>query len=200
MGKMKQSMQVLTSSESAEWYTPPQYAQAAREVMGGIDLDPASSELANALIGATHYYTVEDNGLNRRWFGRVWLNPPYGMRRGKSAQQVWSGRLGLECKRGNVEQAVLLTKTVPGYRWWDWMFRNWRGPLCITGDRIAFVRPEWVQGDGQVMYPPGDNRSKAASSFWYFGPHHDRFIAVFGRFGRCLGPEVRDGQAKGDGV
>jgi len=32
-----------------EWYTPPNIIEAARRVMGGIDLDPTSSEIANRL-------------------------------------------------------------------------------------------------------------------------------------------------------
>jgi hypothetical protein len=37
---------LLNLSASAEWFTPPQYIQAVREVLGRIDLDPASCEAA----------------------------------------------------------------------------------------------------------------------------------------------------------
>jgi hypothetical protein len=39
--------QLLNSSASAEWFTPPHYIKAVREVLGRIDLDPASCEAEN---------------------------------------------------------------------------------------------------------------------------------------------------------
>lgn len=56
---------------SDEWYTMPRYIEAARTVLGHIDLDPASTERANRIIKATHYYTKQDDGLTQHWSGKV---------------------------------------------------------------------------------------------------------------------------------
>ena len=50
-----------------------------RRSLGGIDLDPASSELAQTVVKADVYLTRFDNGLGQaRWLHqRIWLNPPY---------------------------------------------------------------------------------------------------------------------------
>lgn len=61
-----------------DWYTPPPVVAAARAVMGGIDLDPASCETANRVVRADVFWSEVDWPLTRRWFGRVWLNPPFG--------------------------------------------------------------------------------------------------------------------------
>lgn len=55
-----------------EWYTPKEILDA----LGQFDLDPCAAEKPlweTARVG----YTKNDNGLEKKWFGRVWLNPPY---------------------------------------------------------------------------------------------------------------------------
>lgn len=69
---------VQHSSASVEHATPLEIVRAARAWMGGIDVDPASSEIANARVGATRFYTKETNGFSRSWGGRCLLNPPGG--------------------------------------------------------------------------------------------------------------------------
>jgi hypothetical protein len=65
------------NSGEQEWYTPPEYIEAARLAMGSIDCDPASSDIANQTVCATVYYTKQQDGLSQVWNGNVWLNPPY---------------------------------------------------------------------------------------------------------------------------
>jgi len=63
--KTKVSMpHVSYNSGNNEWYTPGEYIKAAYRVMGVINLDPASSKLANATVKAGKYFTAEDNGLS----------------------------------------------------------------------------------------------------------------------------------------
>lgn len=78
----------LHSSASAEWGSPPEVVEFARDLMGGIDLDPASSRHWNRTVKAKRIYTAEDNGLIRPWEGRVFCNPP-GDRSGKLIQRFW---------------------------------------------------------------------------------------------------------------
>ena len=60
-----------------EWYTPPEVIAAARAVMGGIDVDPATCAGAQRIVQATMWYDKERDGLKHDWPCRVWLNPPY---------------------------------------------------------------------------------------------------------------------------
>jgi hypothetical protein len=55
------------------WLTPPEIIKP----MGAFDLDPCAA-LNRPWDTASQHYTIIDNGLLKRWSGRVWLNPPYG--------------------------------------------------------------------------------------------------------------------------
>lgn len=61
-------------ASTCEWLTPPHIIAA----LGPFDLDPCAPAV-RPWSTAAHHYTREDDGLRQRWFGRVWLNPPYGL-------------------------------------------------------------------------------------------------------------------------
>jgi len=65
-------------SATAEHGTPSDILDRVRRVLGGIDLDPASSRVFNRVVKAENYYNERTNGFVRPWGGKVYLNPPGG--------------------------------------------------------------------------------------------------------------------------
>jgi len=171
--KMSQPMQVLTSSKTEEWYTPREIVDRVRSVLGSIALDPASHPIPQAWIRAERYFTKDDDGLSKPWFGPVFLNPPYG----RSNAGRWAAKLIGEYRAGRVEQAVLLVNTMIGYTWYRSIWRSF--PICITDDRLSFVPP-----NGEIR-----DRAKQATTFFYFGPDVERFADAFESLGRIILPD-----------
>ena len=70
------SMDVHYSSETPEWYTPPEIIERTQKTLGKIDLDPCSGP--EKTVPAIHSFTKKEDGLRFAWCGRVYMNPPYG--------------------------------------------------------------------------------------------------------------------------
>ncbi len=166
---MLQTMRVLTSQASVEWYTPPEIINLARIVLGGIDLDPASNDIAQQWIQATMYYTAE-TPLQAPWTGRVFLNPPF------DDTPAWVERLEREYTCGDVAAAILLVNSAPGYVWWEDLWR--RRPVCMLRERLRF----WT-----AARKPG-GQAKKGQTIAYFGHDTRAFIDVFGPLGRIILP------------
>jgi ParB family chromosome partitioning protein len=147
-----------------EWYTPSRYTEAARAVMGGIDLDPASCEMANQTVKASRYYAKEQNGLMQPWHGHIWLNCPF------SEQAAWSKKLLQEYREGNIEQAIFLAQAATERVWFQAL---WLYPLCFADHQVVFDRP------GAPPY-----HIYHGVCFVYLGPNESKFIEVFSKFGR----------------
>ena len=176
--------QLINSSDSVEWFTPARYIEAAREVLGEIDLDPTSCEAANQIVQADRYFTEAENGYLQEWRGRIFLNPPYvwchpdGRRREKggiSAQGHWTKRLIDQYQKGLVTEAVLLVSANTGEQWFQPL---WKFSICFVGHRIKFIKVSDVKKQGPTK----------SNCFVYFGDRPDRFAEVFRRFGRVIFP------------
>lgn len=158
----------LRPSSTHEWYTPAEYVGAARTVLGGIEVDPASCPQANETVRATRIFTREDDGLAQEWHGRVFLNPPYGK---------WSGpfaaKLIGEYDAGRVSAAVLLLNAY-GFDA-EWFQPLWRFPICFTDHRIDFHSPDRESG-GPTF----------GNVFVYLGPEERAFIETFDAFGNVV--------------
>jgi len=166
------------SWKSIEYYTPRKYVEAARAVMGSIDCDPASNDLANQIVQATVYYTKETNGLNKPWRGNVWLNPPYGKEGNKANQLTWSQRLIESYQAGITKQAVLLVTAAVETKWFQVLMDY---PFSFPARRINFYTPDGTEGG-----------ATCASAFFYLGPNIVKFRQVFRQFGRVVIPNPED--------
>jgi ParB family chromosome partitioning protein len=171
---MQQAMAVLTSHETAEWYTPPKYVELARAVLGEIDLDPASDALPQTWIKAIRYYARGYDGLSRFWFGNIWLNPPYGKTGGKSNQAVWSAKMVDEYENGRITEGILLVNSTHGYKWYEELWTRY--PVCLVRERIRFFKPDGTEG----------GQAKRGQTFVYFGSNVERFAEVFSSIGRII--------------
>jgi hypothetical protein len=170
-----------------EWYTPTPYVEAARRVLGGIDLDPASSPQANATVQAARYFTREDDGLAQSWrrpdgrASRVWLNPPFGRQNsaknkaggatgGRSIMGLFVAKLVEAYDAGDVSAAILLTTNKADV---SWFFPLWRFPICFCKNRVLFDRPGRGDREGHFF----------GTIFVYLGSDKAAFIETFRQFG-----------------
>lgn len=158
---------VAYNAGNNEWYTPPEYIAAAVEVMGGIDLDPATSEAANEVVGAARIFTAQDDGLLHFWQGRVWMNPPYA----SELVGRFADKLALHASAGDVTEAIVLVNNATETAWFN----------TLAGVASAVVFPR-----GRVRFwEPGGALSAPlqGQAVIYIGPSPATFLTVFRRFG-----------------
>ena len=165
---LKPPVHVSHNSGENEWYTPPAYIKAARNVMDGIDCDPASSETANKIVQATVYHTIEDNGLMQPWTGRVWMNPPY------SQPEIadFCAELSKRFDTGETTQACVLVNNATDTDWCQRLLIR-ASAVCLIRGRVRFLNPA-----GEPVGAPLQGQIVI-----YLGAEAKRFSEVFNTFG-----------------
>lgn len=128
---------VTHNSGNNEWYTPSVFVDAARACLGEIDLDPASSPIANETVRAKQIFTAEQDGLKQPWHGRVWLNPPYA----QPLIAQFAEAVASKYETGEIEEAIVLVNNATETAWFRRMLRA-ASAVCLPAGRIKFVDPE----------------------------------------------------------
>lgn len=158
---------VVHNSGNNEWYTPSQYVEAARRVLGGIDLDPASSDKANETVDAARFFTAEGDGLAQEWpVGRVWMNPPYA----QPHVSRFCDRFAEEMRRGST--GIVLVNNATETAWFQSLARECSA-ICFPSSRITYI-----DEDGNPSGSPLQGQA-----FFYFGDDPEGFAGEFSAFG-----------------
>lgn len=112
---------IISSTKRGRNLTPAYLVQSVHNVLGGIDLDPASDSVANEEIQATRFYSLEEDGFSQPWKAKMlFLNPP-----------------GKTYSKG---------KMVKGAHWFDKLYKHWADGdidsaiyVCYRGGSIGGV-------------------------------------------------------------
>lgn len=159
-----------------EWRTPEWLLDMVREVLGAIDLDPASCAEANRTVRASTHYSKDLDGLALTWWGvkeqrpsRVWLNPPYS----HPLVARFTDKLVSEYELGHIDEAIAIYNNASETAWFQKLLR--RFPLCFTAKRISFNHPERAS-----------TQNRQGQALFYVGKRISRFAEVFG----CVGTIV----------
>lgn len=141
---------------SCEWYTPPHIFDA---IGISFDLDPCSPVGGIPWVPARHHFS--ESGLDREWFGSVWLNPPYGRE-----TQAWVRKLA---KHGD---GVALVFARTDAKWAQDAIRS-SGAVCFVAGRISFI-------DGSGHDDRKGRNAPAASMLLGFGNRCAEAVASCG--------------------
>lgn len=159
------------SSKTSEHFTPLDIVDRARRLLGGFDLDPASCAAANERVLAQRFLGVDQDGLSRRWAGRVFLNPPGGKLKkvgkrwvtlrdgpGESSMRVWWEKLSLEYDAGRVTSAFFVGFTLEILRTSQSCAIPVQAfPRCYPAARLAFGGDQPTHANVLVYLPPRDS-------------------------------------------
>lgn len=122
-------------STTVSWVTPPEIVIS----LGGFDLDPCEAT-PQPFKHARKGYQIHEDGLSKKWVGRVWMNPPYG--RGIHA---W-------CKKfiEHGDGIALVPSSGLDTKWAQYMLLNADAVLFLKG-RILFYYPTGKQSTGKFI-------------------------------------------------
>ena len=165
LGWLPSDSLVSRFTANAENYTPAPIIQKVRDVLGEIDLDPASCDYAQKVVKAKKYYTEKDDGLKKPWSGKVFLNPPYGM----PLIREFTDKLINELP--NIEEAILLTNDQTDTNWWQKCAINSK-VVCLPSGRLHFYTPEEEETsptNGQTFFYYGKNEKDFCEKFSTIG-------------------------------
>lgn len=155
---------ISNNSGENEWYTPEYIISAAKETMESIEIDPASCKEANKIVEADNYYTEENNGLENKWEGNVWLNPPYA----QPLINDFAKKAKKEYEDGNIRNMCVLVNNATETEWFNTFIEN-ATLICFLKSRVKFIdkngEPSGAPLQGQAVIYYGKRKQAFIKNF-----------------------------------
>lgn len=148
------------TSNTPEWYTPPEIIERTVHLFGVIDLDPCSNT-GKANVPSRKHFTESDDGLTHPWNGRVYMNPPYG-----DVIGLWVSKLANEVSSKRVKEAIALVPARTDTEWWQ----------SLRDTSVCLVK-------GRLKFSGHENSAPFPSAVAYFGGRRAMFARYFGDLG-----------------
>jgi site-specific DNA-methyltransferase (adenine-specific) len=121
----------IPDSKSVDWCTPEKIWGPVDHFFGGIDLDPCSNQ--NSTVPAQTHICLPDDGLEISWFGKTYVNPPYG----KELKNWVIKGIG-EYLMGNVQEIIYLIPAYVDTKIWQNGIFGKASAICFLNGRVKF--------------------------------------------------------------
>lgn len=160
----------IQPSQRQDWETPRELFDALWDAVDGFNLDPCcqfGQYTGERIIlhGGTRYFPPGSDapdhlidGLAQPWFGKVYMNPPYGL-----VLRQWVPKAVSEVESGNAELVVALLPAKTDTKWWqEYVLRRCRWypymePGDMTCDEVRFI-------EGRLRFGGADSHAGFASA------------------------------------
>ena len=184
--------------EDLELITNYDLVASAHALLEGIELDVASSKVANKYVEADNFFSPLDDGLNcQQWYGNVYLFPPSGAYFWDKANDRWK-----------MTRASSPTLTSSHAVWFRKLYNSWLSrdikqglyftncPDMIRYEQKIFDFPICILRTAPILLKntsTGINKHKTCTSFLVYLPDMnnssvltERFIDIYSEKGKIL--------------
>jgi phage N-6-adenine-methyltransferase len=154
-----------------EWGTPEWVVEPLEDSVGGFDLDPAAGAEPRPYADERWTGLPGVDGLSRHWYGRVWLNPPYG----RVHNPRWAEKVTTEIGAAYPDSVTALVPASTSTDWWQDHY--------ATADAITFI-------DTRLSFVgSGDESASFASCICSFGEFPDAYWSALDELGTTFRSE-----------
>jgi phage N-6-adenine-methyltransferase len=162
-------------------FTPSDYVDYFRDFVGCFDLDPFSCAAANQTVGASTYWTKEDDALTKDWskYQLKWCNPPYSDMDRCIAKILSYKHIG---------STLILANSNTDSDWYQDAVQATKenGAYLLFNKRIEFLNSKRILRKQMTGKGSGNNKGQTLFYYGELGNEFADYAKVLGVVSRCL--------------